>query len=282
MTPDGHLDNRRLEWLGDSVIQLSVTLLLEELYPHLRTTMVHFIRCRVISNNNLGAISRKYRLYKRYREVSGIEIRDLPSSKVHADLLEAYIGAVYKEMQFSELHPFLVALFKPSVTAACHVHQQLPHEPRLKITTWDDETGTYRPESASPRDWRSVALPVENTYERFLATCRSLGFSPRFEYEEERDGRGSLSVRVTIYDDAKYIATGFGVTSYQARAEASEIAIRRVIQLANANDGYSSRDNGLPAGPSRASTNANANPAPNDAGSFRKRRRSSILLSTHS
>ncbi len=246
-TEDGHLDNGRLEWLGDAVIQLSTTLMLEDLYPQLRNGPAEFIRSRVVSNRNLGAISRRYRLYKRFRQVSGKEVSG-PNAKVHgtasivlriaaphrifpADLLESYIGALYKEMEFHELHSFLVDLLKPSVTAAYLSQTSAPREPCLRGTSPSGTQTFIELEMRSPWMSESVEPSTEAVYEHFLSKCRSLGLSPRFELEEAQITRGSPHVAARIYVGEEFISTGVGATASCARAEASLTGLSKVIAV---------------------------------------------------
>ncbi len=132
---EDHLDNRRLEWLGDAVLQLSATLILEDQYPRIRNRVVTEIRAFVVSNRKLSQLSRRYQLYKRYFEVSGRNLNPTADSKAHgmmtiaqyvhqlmwhfpADLFEAYIGALFKEQHFLQLHQFLTDVLLPLINAA--------------------------------------------------------------------------------------------------------------------------------------------------------------------
>ena len=132
---EGHLNNRRLEWLGDAVLQLSATLLLEDNYPRIRNRVATEIRALVVSNRKLSQISRKYKLYKRCFEISGRTLNPTADSKAHgmvrvvryihglmchflADLFEAYVGALFKEQDFLQLHQFLTDLLLPPIVAA--------------------------------------------------------------------------------------------------------------------------------------------------------------------
>lgn len=106
-TEDGHRDNRRLEWLGDAAIGLSTTLMLEDLYPQLRTGLVASVRSRVVSNSNLGTISRRYRLYKRFKQVSGLDVPN-PGNKVHGTVtIVLRIDAAHRHFQRIYWNPTL-------------------------------------------------------------------------------------------------------------------------------------------------------------------------------
>ena len=80
---DGLHDNHRLEWLGDATIQFSATLLLDELYPGLKCGAAYKIRCRMVSNEYLGELSRNYKLFLRYEEVCGQNISENLTTKIH-------------------------------------------------------------------------------------------------------------------------------------------------------------------------------------------------------
>ncbi|KAF8315747.1 ribonuclease III domain-containing protein [Cantharellus anzutake] len=110
---DGLRDNQRLEWLGDAAIQFSVTLLLEELAPQLKTGEACTIRAELVSNKYLGMLSVRYGLFVTYNEVCGQDISQDLNKKIHADLFEAYIGALTKERGFDFVHQHLSVVLKP-------------------------------------------------------------------------------------------------------------------------------------------------------------------------
>lgn len=62
--------NQRLEFLGDSVLHLCSTLLLEELYPDLSSHHASRIRNYIVSNRFFAVVSRGYGLLRQVNNVS--------------------------------------------------------------------------------------------------------------------------------------------------------------------------------------------------------------------
>ncbi len=89
-------DNERLEFLGDAVLQLVVTDLLYESYPHLAEGQLAKVRAAVVSKPTLADIARTLSLGGHIELAPGEE-RSGGRSKdsILADALEAVIGAVY-------------------------------------------------------------------------------------------------------------------------------------------------------------------------------------------
>jgi len=92
----GRQDNERLEFLGDAVLQLVVTDLLYDSYPHLAEGQMAKVRAAVVSRATLAEIALELGL--------GAHVELAPSEEatggrakesILADAVEAVIGAVY-------------------------------------------------------------------------------------------------------------------------------------------------------------------------------------------
>lgn len=64
---DPAVDNERLEFLGDSVLRLAVTTLLEKLYPNVRPGGATEMRDQLVCNMNFSTLSRRYELIANLR-----------------------------------------------------------------------------------------------------------------------------------------------------------------------------------------------------------------------
>lgn len=89
-------DNERLEFLGDAVLQLIVTDLLYETYPHLAEGQMAKVRAAVVSRRTLAEIARYLEIgshieLARSEEATGGREKD----SILADATEAVIGAIY-------------------------------------------------------------------------------------------------------------------------------------------------------------------------------------------
>ncbi|KAG9243359.1 ribonuclease III domain-containing protein [Calycina marina] len=96
------LNYERLEWVGDSYMELAATLLISQTFPAYLPGKASQLRERLVKNSQLAEYARKYEFEKRAilpQEFTGIPNskhhgKDTSMTKVLGDLFEAYIGAV--------------------------------------------------------------------------------------------------------------------------------------------------------------------------------------------
>lgn len=109
-------DNERLEFLGDAVLQLVITDLLYDAYPHLAEGQMAKVRAAVVSRDSLSETARFLALGE-HIELSPSEAatggRDKDS--ILADALEAVIGAVYLDGGFEPARRMVLALWSDRV-----------------------------------------------------------------------------------------------------------------------------------------------------------------------
>ncbi len=88
----------RLECLGDRVIELVVVDWLFDEFPEYEEGPISRMKARIVSTNSLGEIGRNMNLGSYTRMSRGEEReRGRNSTKLCCDLLEAFIGAIYKD-----------------------------------------------------------------------------------------------------------------------------------------------------------------------------------------
>ena len=93
--------NERLEFLGDSVLNISITKRLYAAFPTEPEGALSRRRQAVISNRNLAAAARKLELEKCLRLGQGQRDEEgYPPDSILADSLEALIGSLYLDGQF--------------------------------------------------------------------------------------------------------------------------------------------------------------------------------------
>lgn len=114
-------DNEALEHLGDSVLNMVVTSLLQEVYPYLRVGPSTKIRSLVVGNYTLATITRVYRLNDRIRSHPAQEIALRASSNIQADVFEAYVGGLFKDRGLEVVKAWLHPLFRPYIVEAYRV-----------------------------------------------------------------------------------------------------------------------------------------------------------------
>ncbi|KAH8834115.1 ribonuclease III [Flagelloscypha sp. PMI_526] len=130
-------DNERLEYLGDSVLNLVFTELLLENYPTLRVGPSTKLRGLVVRNINLASLSQKYKLSSQLRGHPSNIITLRNSSHVQADVFEAYVGGLFLDQSLSVVKDWLRPLLLPYMALAYRAVRQehgLPATPNLSPT----------------------------------------------------------------------------------------------------------------------------------------------------
>ncbi|MCH8518222.1 ribonuclease III [Candidatus Gracilibacteria bacterium] len=108
--------NERLEFLGDAVLELSITELLYTTFPDKTEGELTDIRSALVRGRNLALIARKlelgsYLLLGNGEEKSG----GRESDYILANTLEAIIGAIYLDKGYGESHSFITSFIFPSL-----------------------------------------------------------------------------------------------------------------------------------------------------------------------
>ena len=99
----GSDNNQRLEFLGDAVLQLSMSDMVYAAHPDMEEGGMTFLRARMVREETLCAVARKLNVGKNLRMDHGCEMgggRTRPA--VLADAMEAILAAVYLDGGFSE------------------------------------------------------------------------------------------------------------------------------------------------------------------------------------
>ena len=117
----------RLEFLGDSVLELSIARALYDRFPDASEGRLAKIRAHVVSRQSCSGIARELdlgrRLVARAKDVPEPELQRLAHSKnVLAAVLEAAIAAVYLEHGFPAVEDAVVAAFQERIDFARTSH----------------------------------------------------------------------------------------------------------------------------------------------------------------
>jgi ribonuclease III len=128
--------NERLEFLGDSVLGLVVTVALYRRHPGLPEGQLAKLRAAVVNMRALASVGRtlglgQYLLLGRGEEASGG--RD--KSSILADTVEALIGAVYLEHGIDEATAFVHRLVDPLLAASAELGAGLDWKTSLQELT---------------------------------------------------------------------------------------------------------------------------------------------------
>jgi ribonuclease III len=117
----------RLEFLGDSVLELAIARELYERFPEASEGRLAKIRAHVVSRHSCAGVAKELglgeRLVGRAHDVPEPELQRLERSKnVLAAVLEAAIAAVYLEHGFAAVEPAVVEAFGERIDYARSSH----------------------------------------------------------------------------------------------------------------------------------------------------------------
>ena len=122
--PDRVSSYERLEFLGDSVLSLSVTTELYRRFPDFAEGHLARLRAYIVSRATCARVATKLGLGKMLRQYAGQggetgEAAQLQSNQnVLADLTESLIGAVYLTFGYEAVRPAVVEVFDEHITYA--------------------------------------------------------------------------------------------------------------------------------------------------------------------
>ena len=107
----------RLEFLGDAVLQLSVTDYIHKMYPSMEEGQLSKLRSSVVSAEPLQQVADEIKLFNWIRELGLPEARKRHSS-IAGDAVEALIGAIYIDGGWDEANAAVLRLFRKRIAAA--------------------------------------------------------------------------------------------------------------------------------------------------------------------
>ena len=124
---DRTLSYERLEFLGDSVLELAIARTLYDRFPEFSEGRMAKVRSHVVSRASCAVLSRELGLGDRMRdEASALQVEEAErlslNRNVLAALLEAAIAAVYLEHGFEVVEPAIVDAFDPRIEYALTTH----------------------------------------------------------------------------------------------------------------------------------------------------------------
>jgi len=117
----------RLEFLGDSVLELAVARALYDRYPEFTEGRLAKVRSHVVSRQSCAVVARQLdlgrRLLERGAEIPQDELERLSKNRnVLAALLEAALAALFLEHGFEHIEKPIVAAFEPRIEYALTTH----------------------------------------------------------------------------------------------------------------------------------------------------------------
>jgi ribonuclease-3 len=117
----------RLEFLGDSVLELAIAHELYARYPEFSEGRLAKVRSHVVSRASCAVVARELGLDERFAaqtpELQGAELERLSRNRnVLAALLEAVLGALFLEHGFPAIEEAVVAAFRTRIDYALTTH----------------------------------------------------------------------------------------------------------------------------------------------------------------
>lgn len=129
----GGVDNERLEFLGDAVLDLVISDCMFNRYPELAEGEMTRVRAEVVSEKNLAALARKinlgdYLFLGKGERLTGGHDKD----SLLADALEAVFGAIYLDAGYAAVRGVVLGLLSDQVDLAVERKRGLDYKTRLQ------------------------------------------------------------------------------------------------------------------------------------------------------
>jgi len=189
----------RLEFLGDSVLNLVITAYLYQRYPNQNEGFMTRMRSKLVSGSMLSALAVEHTQFSKYirkRQLSpdlleGEELRGQNRNhKLLEDVFEAFLGALYLDQGYTVVSAWLVGFYESYVDFAHVVFTQ-----------------------SNPKD----------VLKRYMH--RFQGGKPTFEFETSRIDGGTVTVRIRDMQ-GNLISAGKGANKKDAEMNASSNALK--------------------------------------------------------
>ncbi len=194
----GRPDNERLEFLGDSVIELVVSQLLFETFPKLREGELSKMRSSLVKEESLAEVARGIELGRHLKLGKGEEATGgREKASILAGALEAVVAAVYIDGGFEEAFRVVEGLFRERI--------------KQMEEAWRD------------RDYKTQLQ--EYTQARFKEV-------PRYTVVAERGPEHSKTFEVVVLVGGRIWGRGSGRSKKEAEQRAAEEALRRLDEEA--------------------------------------------------
>ena len=107
--------NERLEFLGDSVINLSVADFVFKTYPNEEEGFMTKIRTKLVNRYTLSYLAKQLRLHEHIITSRQINLKQNLNDKIMEDAFEAFIGALYLDVGFTKSSTFVIDLMTRSI-----------------------------------------------------------------------------------------------------------------------------------------------------------------------
>jgi ribonuclease-3 len=160
--------NERLEFLGDSVLNLIVSAVLYERYPELAEGELTRLRASLVNKPALAALARQLELGQHLRLGEGeLKSGGFDRDSILADALEALFGAVYQEAGPAEARRVILALYEESLARLDP--RAVPKDPKTQLQEYLQKRSLPTP------SYQVVRVSGEAHSQHFVVECRVSG-----------------------------------------------------------------------------------------------------------
>jgi ribonuclease-3 len=157
-------NNERLEFLGDSVLNLLVARALYVAFPQATEGDLSRLRARLVSREPLAEIAASLRIGEILQLGSGeLKSGGFRRQSILADALEALLGAIYLDAGLGAVEPVIERLFAPRIAA-------LPEPEALKDAKTRLQEHLQSHSIALPH-YEVTAVEGEDHAQRFTVSC---------------------------------------------------------------------------------------------------------------
>ena len=185
-------DNERLEFLGDSVLNIVVSHLLMERFPHCNEGELTRLRASLVNEKSLARISKNLGINECILLGKGESLRGgREKSSLTSDAYEALIGAVYLDGGFEKAFGVVEGQFAPLLD------QGLPDDGDFKT---------------------KVQQICQNRF----------GCSPRYRSSHVKGPEHDKTFGAEIYIDGQLYGYGVGKNKKEAQQNAAQEALKRI------------------------------------------------------
>jgi ribonuclease-3 len=158
-------NNERLEFLGDSVLNMIVAMRLYELHPEAQEGDLSRMRARLVRGATLGNVAASIGLGDRIRLGEGeLKSGGFRRASILADAFEALLGAIFIDGGYESCRQVVLGLFDPLI-AALPPPEELK-DAKTRLQEWLQARGRPLPEYSLQREEGA------DHAKRFFVACR--------------------------------------------------------------------------------------------------------------
>lgn len=186
-----HVNNERLEFLGDAILDAVVSHYLFEMYDHQDEGFLTKIRSRIVNRDNLNALAERVGIDRLL--ISNVN-QNMTGKNLYGNALEALIGAIYLDRGYRFTKRYLIR-------RVIHHHLDLKELEKTEI------------------DFKSQMIEWAQKHKKEIRFCSSDHFDPEHKL---------LHFSVKLYIDDQPAGSGEGWSKKEAEQHASEEALQRL------------------------------------------------------